>query len=149
MGGSRLFDVAGDRVRILIDAAATGGALGIIEVEIAPGGGPPPHEHSREDETFHVLSGEVVCTIDGERHLVRAGGAVFAPRGIPHTFRNDARAMARMLVVLTPGGFEAFFAEIGMPAEPGRPIAVPTPDSLARLMEVAPRYGLTFVPPAR
>ena len=36
MPSQRLYDVGGDRVRILIDAAATGGALGMIEAEIVP-----------------------------------------------------------------------------------------------------------------
>lgn len=147
MPSPRLYDVGGDRVRILIDAAATGGALGMIEAEIVPGGGPPPHVHSREDETFHVLEGEIVFMVDGESHLVRAGETAFAPRGIPHTFRNDSRAAARVLVTLTPGGFESFFAETGTPAQPGSPIAPATPDALARLVGVAPRYGLSFVPP--
>lgn len=147
MPGGRLYDVGGDRVRILIDAAATGGALGMIEAEIAPGSGPPPHVHSREDETLHVLEGALVFMVDGERHLVRAGETTFAPRGIPHSVRNDGRAAARVLVTLTPGGFERFFIETGTPAEPGSPITPATPDALARLVGIAPRYGLRFVPP--
>lgn len=148
MRQGRLYDVGGDRVRILIEAAATGGALGMIEIEVAPGNGPPPHVHSREDETFHVLEGELVLTVGGERQTLRAGETAFAPRGIPHGFRNDGRSAARVLVTLTPGGFERFFAEVGTPAEPGSPIAPPTADALARLVGIAPRYGLSFVPPA-
>lgn len=147
MACERVFDVGGDRVRIVLDAAATGGALGIIEAEVLPGGGPPPHVHTREDETFHVLEGQIEFTVDGERHTVRAGGTAFAPRGIPHAYRNESAGKARMLVMLTPGGFEGFFVETGTPAAPGSPIAPPTPDGLARLVGAASRYGLAFVPP--
>src|SRR5215469_8332037 len=31
------------------------------------GGGPPQHVHSREDEGFYILEGEITFTINGER----------------------------------------------------------------------------------
>lgn len=146
MRQGRLYDVGGDRVRILIEAAATGGALGMIEIEVAPGNGPPPHAQPR-GRNLPRAGGRAGPDGGGERHTLRAGETAFAPRGIPHGFRNDGRSAARVLVTLTPGGFERFFAEVGTPAEPGSPIAPPTADALARLVGIAPRYGLSFVPP--
>lgn len=149
MASPRVYDVGTHRVTILLDAAATGGAISLVEIAVPPGSGPLPHVHGREDETYHVLAGEVVFTVDGERHVVRAGGTAFGPRGIPHEFHNEGTETARLLVVVTPGGFEEYFAECGTCAAPDRPPARPSPDLLMRLVGNAPRYGLTFVPPAR
>ncbi len=149
MGSPRVYDVGSHRVTILLDAAATGGAIGLVEIAVPPGSGPLPHIHGREDETYHVLEGEVVFTVDGERHVVRAGGTAFGPRGIPHEFHNEGAETARLLVAVTPGGFEEYFAECGTPAAPDRPPARPSPDLLMRLIGNASRYGITFVPPAR
>lgn len=149
MGRPRVYDVGNHRVTILLDAAATGGAIGLLEIAVPPGSGPLPHIHGREDETYHVLEGEVVFTVDGERHVVRAGGTAFGPRGIPHEFHNEGAETARMLVAVTPGGFEEYFAECGTPPAADRRPVRPSPDLLMRLVGNASRYGITFVPPAR
>lgn len=134
---------------IVLDAAATGGAIALFEIAGLPGSGPLPHVHGRKDETHHVLQGEVVFTFDGERRVVGAGGTAFGPHGIPHGLHSEGTETARMLVAVTPGGFEAYWAECGTPAAPDRPPTRPSADLLARLVGLAPRYGLTFVPPAR
>jgi uncharacterized RmlC-like cupin family protein len=46
------------------------------------------HIHTREDETFYVLAGEIEVTVGGERDVLRAGDSVFLPRGIPHRLEN-------------------------------------------------------------
>jgi quercetin dioxygenase-like cupin family protein len=137
--------VAADRVEILVGAAESGGTLSLVEVWVSPGGGPPMHLHEREDETFHVLEGEITFWRGGEMHVARAGETVFGPRGIPHRFQNCADAPARMLVAMTPGGFDGYFREVGTPAEPGASPPPLTPALVERLLAPAERYGLRFV----
>ncbi|TIV49520.1 MAG: cupin domain-containing protein, partial [Mesorhizobium sp.] len=55
----------GTSYRILLHAEQTGSRIGVFESLVQPGYGPPRHIHSREDETFHILSGEVEFWADG------------------------------------------------------------------------------------
>jgi gentisate 1,2-dioxygenase len=99
-----------------------------------PGNGPPPHTHHREDETLFILEGTYSVRL-GERELHAAPGSfVHIPRGTPHTYRNLGSHPARMLVTLTPAGFERFWQEIGEPAtQRATPPAIDTAAVLARL----------------
>lgn len=137
--------VGADTVRNLIASEHTGGTLALCEVAVAPGGGPPLHVHTREDEAFHVLEGELTFWVGGEQRIARAGDTLFGPRGIPHRFENLSGRPARMLVAMTPGGFEGYFREAGLPAEPGVDAPPLGPAVIARLMAPAERYGLAFV----
>jgi quercetin dioxygenase-like cupin family protein len=65
------------------------GAYSFTEAIAEPGTGPVPHRHSREDESFYVLDGQLEIRV-GERVMVAAPGSyVFAPRGIPHTYKPE------------------------------------------------------------
>jgi len=141
---SALF-VATDKVEILVSAAQSRGTLGLVEVEVMPGSGPPLHIHEREDETFHVLSGEITLWCGNARLLLRAGESGFGPRGTPHRYENRGTEPARMLVAITPGGFEGYFRETGFPALPGMTPPEMTEALVARLLAPAARYGLAFV----
>lgn len=44
----------GGRVRVLVDAASTGGALSVVELDDPEGLAPPMHGHDREAELVHV-----------------------------------------------------------------------------------------------
>jgi quercetin dioxygenase-like cupin family protein len=92
-------------------AAATGGALGLVETEIPAGHSTPLHVHRNEDEAFYVLAGVVDFVCGDERLRAEAGAFVFLPRGIPHTFLGISEEPARVLVLLLPGGLEDAFAE--------------------------------------
>lgn len=139
----------GDQVRFLITGAETGEAFSMLEVSVVPGGGPPPHIHHNEDESFYLLEGAVSLHA-GEKTLhVSAGDFANVPRGTVHWFKNTGKGNAKMLVTFTPAGAEKFFEETFYPAVDGE--AAPTcltEAMLARLMTAAPKYGLEFLPPA-
>ena len=96
-----------------IPAAMTGGAFSIVEHPLDPGRLIPPHIHYKEDELSYVLSGEIGVRIGDRDHLAGPGSYVFKPRGIPHTFWNAGPEPARLLEIISPAGFETFFAELG------------------------------------
>lgn len=96
------------RVRVLLDAAATGGHLGLVEQRGRRGACTPAHRHAREAETFVVLEGALEGWAAGSRSLVEAGSALYLPPGVEHAFRVASQT-ARFLLVVTPGGFESFF----------------------------------------
>jgi quercetin dioxygenase-like cupin family protein len=99
----------------LVPSDSTGGQISVFRFR-APGGfGPPRHVHTREDEVFHVLDGEVCFEIDGRRLLGGPGTTVWMPRGVPHGFRIQS-ATATMLGIITPGSYEHLFRALGSPA---------------------------------
>ncbi|MFO0795957.1 MAG: cupin domain-containing protein [Gemmataceae bacterium] len=144
----RTVAVVGDVYRFLATGADTGGRYALWEAWVSPGGGPPPHVHSREAEGFYVLEGEVTFTVAGERTVAGPGAFVNAVPGIPHAFKNEGDRPARMLISVAPAGIEEMFFEVGVPQPDGVTTAPPpAPDEIARLLAAAPRYGLTiFIP---
>ena len=83
----------------------------------------------------------------GERTFrARPGAFVFLPRGVPHSFVVEGERPARMLTLITPGGGEGYFADIGRPAEhDGLPPA--SPPDLDRLKRAGVAYGAEIVGP--
>jgi len=132
----------GERARMIISSEDTNGQFTLGEVEVDPDCGPPPHVHTREDETFFVQSGRIEYWIDGKRIEAGPGTVVFAPRNIPHAFRGISDEPARALVMITPGGFEQFFkryAELRSTEQA----------DLQQIVALAAEYGLSFLPPAQ
>jgi len=87
-------------------ARDTGEQFSIWESIVPPGRGAPMHTHSREDEAFYVLSGEVLFEVEDAPDPLRLGpGAfLFAPRHRRHGYRNVGSDTARLLVFAMPGG---------------------------------------------
>lgn len=143
------YSVVGDHITFLITGAQTGGTFAAFRTRIDPGAGPPRHIHSREDEGFLVLEGEVTFTVgaEGRRFVVGPGGYVSAPRGVPHRFKNESDRPAAMLVTVVPAGIEDFFATVGTRLDSEKTPAIP-PDAsaIARLLDAAPQFGLTILP---
>jgi mannose-6-phosphate isomerase-like protein (cupin superfamily) len=104
--------VFGGEVLVKLANADTNGAAAILHVRVPPMSGPPLHRHSREDEWFYVLSGEITAVIDGKKAVVREGGSFFAPCGTAHTFQNFGRDSAQMLTMIAPGDLVGFFEEL-------------------------------------
>src|ERR687895_2935612 len=72
----------------------------------------PMHTHRYEDEYTYVLEGEVGVQVGEEVLLARPGDLVFKPKGVPHAFWNPADEPARALEIISPAGFERYFAEL-------------------------------------
>ena len=147
-GEGPAFSAAGDVYRFLATGEQTGGAYVLSEARVLPGGGPPPHIHHREDEAFFVLEGEITFTLGGRKVVAKPGMFIQGPRGIPHAFKNDSHMPARMLILVTPPGFEKFMAEIAQPVPSFDSPPVPvTPADIEKLLAVAPNYGIEILPP--
>lgn len=134
-------DVLGTVIRVLLDGKQTQGAFSLVEAIAPAGGGVPPHVHHREEETFHVLEGEVEIWCGGHTVRLRPGDTFFAPRGIPHSPRTIGDTPARVLVTISPAGFERFFREVDELTARGEA----TPDRVQVLMR--DQYGCEFLPP--
>jgi quercetin dioxygenase-like cupin family protein len=101
---------ASARNRVLLRGEESGGAVAIVENTMPAGApGPPLHSHAF-DEAFYVLDGELTVQVDDQVTTAHSGELIFVPRGVPHTLANLTEAPARLLLVLTPPGFEREFA---------------------------------------
>ena len=138
-GGTQL-NVLGIPMVIRVRGRETGGTLSAVESHDLPCGGPPPHVHHREDETFQILEGEYEWTVGDQTFIAAKGATVFAPRGIPHTYRYLGEKPGRLMCVITPAGFEGFFEEIGA-------LTPQEQQQIPRVIEIAQKYGLEFPPP--
>ena len=144
-GGDSVW-LVGDRITVKLTSEDTGGAYSVAEEVSPPQGGPPPHIHSQEDETFYVLEGEVEFLLGEDTIVAGAGSCAYAPRGTLHTFKNVGTSPSRVLFVLNPGGFERFFLEAGEPGPEGSAPPEGEPD-VGRSVEIGQKYGLDISPP--
>jgi mannose-6-phosphate isomerase-like protein (cupin superfamily) len=142
--GERIW-IVGDTMTFKATGESTAGRLVLLENLTAPGGGPPPHIHSREDEFFFVLDGTFEIRIGDRLHAVGPGGFAYVRRGTVHNFRNTAETPSRILIGFTPAGMEGFFRESGQPATDDGPAPPLDEEEIARTMAAAPKYGVEAV----
>jgi mannose-6-phosphate isomerase-like protein (cupin superfamily) len=133
----------GDRITFKVWSEESGGAYALLEHQTLPGMGAPPHTHLACDEGYYILEGEYefVALPEAPRR-VRAGEVVTIPRGVPHAYRNVGDKPGRFLLYISPGGFEAFFEEVGHPGEV--PPSADAPPDFEKLLAAAKRYQIVM-----
>ncbi len=132
-------------LRLLATGKDTNGAYTQVEHVVAPGGGPPPHLHQREDETWYVVEGRLEFRIGDVTLLAQPGDYLRGPRGMAHVFQNVGERTARVLMTFVPAGIEHFFMEVFQPVgDRAGPPPAPPAELIARMIQAAPRYGLEF-----
>ena len=133
------YQYAGGTVSILLSGAETGGAFSVWEAVQKPGSEPALHVHRANDETFLVLEGEMRVMVGERVFEATAGSVVFAPKGIPHTFKVKS-PVVRALTLCTPAGFEEWFRQLGTPAKsfdlPQRAVP-PSPVEMNRMVALS------------
>src|SRR5688572_10371319 len=113
----------------------TDGKYALWEALVPPGGGPPPHVHSREEEGFYILEGEITFFVGEQRIVATAGMFANMPVGTPHAFKNESSKPARMLISVAPAGLEKMFFEVGQPLPVGAQTALPpTKEEIEKLL---------------
>lgn len=60
------------------------------------------HAHRVQEQVYHVLEGEGLLTLDGQRHVLRRHDYVFVPPGVRHGFSNTGTVPLVFLVITTP-----------------------------------------------
>ena len=130
---------------VCLCGADTGGAYCLLEVGLAPGMMVPRHTHTREDEAYYVLSGELEVVVGDEVFILRAGDTLMAPRDIPHRLRNSGNAENHYIIMFSPSGFEGFLEATTVPA-PDNAVAPTKPPAVAvrNVQELATDYGILF-----
>jgi quercetin dioxygenase-like cupin family protein len=150
-GTGPMYSGPGDRISFLATGAETQGSLFIVEAVAAPGGGPPPHLHHFEDESFYILEGSATFQAGGQTIHVKPGDFVHIPRGTVHSIKNEGTVPARALVIISPAGptgMQQFFEESFTPTT-DRSAALPpiSEELMKRMISASARNGLELVQP--
>lgn len=144
----RTIAVVGDVYRFLATGENTNGKYAAWEAIVPPGGGPPPHVHSREEEGFYILEGEITLQAGDKQILATAGMFVNMPIGLPHSFKNESSQPAKMMILVAPAGLENMFVEVGVPLPEGSTTALPpSQEEITKLLKIAPKYGVEILLP--
>lgn len=130
----------GVHYKTILTPEESGGAMSIVDSLSPVGSGPPRHVHHSEDETFVMITGMCKVWIEGVETIAGPGESVFIPRGKEHTFKVIGDEPSRHLVILTPGGFEGFFADM---AEGQCRI----PEDMPAVEDSAQRHNMSFTGP--
>ena len=79
---------------------------------VPSGGGPPAHIHTREEEAFYIIRGELTFLV-GDRELTASAGTFLnVPRDTRHRFRNAGDEEAEMIFWFAPAAIEGLFDEL-------------------------------------
>lgn len=125
----------------------TGGQFSIFEAKGISGMEPPPHIHTREDEAYYLLEGEMQFSIGEEIIIGKAGDFVFLPRNIRHAFKVLSPTF-RCLVGIYPAGLEHYFEPLTAPHPsdeiPPLQTTPPPPEVMEMMQQLDAKYGLTY-----
>jgi len=102
--------------------------------------GPPPHIHTREDESFICLAGKLDVSLGGTDYTIGPGDYLYLPRDIVHTFRNTYDEESRVISVVSPAGLEGYYQALAdMP---------PGPKDMAIIKGIMADFGIALqLPP--
>ena len=134
-------NVVGEETLMKVGPQDSAGRLAVFHLVAPPMSGPPRHVHSREDEWFYVLEGELEFEIDGVRSILGAGDSIWLRAGVGHAYQNFRSRDARLLIATTPGEFAGFFEEISAATPAG---GMP---SIEILESLHTKYGITTLGP--
>jgi mannose-6-phosphate isomerase-like protein (cupin superfamily) len=124
--------LGGYSVSVRVSGDDNGGGFALFEVPAVPNSGPPLHMHHIENECFYVVAGQLRVQIGSERLLIDAGGSVYAPRMIPHTWQTAGGKPVRFLSFAQPAGrLEAFLVALSTSLRQG----APDPTSMKAIFE--------------
>ncbi|MCA1585634.1 MAG: cupin domain-containing protein [Acidobacteria bacterium] len=140
------------RDRFMIAGEDSGGGFALVEHLMPPRGlAAPLHRHTREDEYSYVLEGRVGALLGEEEVFGEVGALIFKPRGQWHTFWNAGDVPARILEIISPGGFEQAFREMHALGAGLNPVAMAAIAArygvevdFERTASIIERYGLAF-----
>jgi mannose-6-phosphate isomerase-like protein (cupin superfamily) len=133
-------------VWIKADGAATAGTQSLIEI-LAPAGWETPwHVHHTHDEYFYVLEGTIAAMVGDARVVLGPGDFAFGPRGVPHGYRVQGSAPARLLMITGDRDFAEFVRELSEPA-PGDTLPPPSEPDVEKIVAAAARHGIELLGP--
>jgi mannose-6-phosphate isomerase-like protein (cupin superfamily) len=142
------YHVLGATLSITADAETTDGEYLVLDMLVPPRFENGLHTHE-QSEVFHVIEGEARLHVDGRDQTLGPGTSGYVPSGETHGFANEGDEVCRVIAVMTPGGAEGFFREVGRPTDDRslpEPVE-PTEEMLQSVFATGERYGFRFLGP--
>jgi mannose-6-phosphate isomerase-like protein (cupin superfamily) len=140
------FVLAGIVMKRLLSGEQTAGQFCLFENRSGGNTRTPIHIHAGDDETVHILEGELTAVLDGQPNRLTTGDSMFLPRGIPHQLVNMSGSPNRYILIGTPALFDRFVEEAGRERQPDEIVGPPTSEEIERLRKASPRFGITLLP---
>jgi len=128
-------------ITLKTDGASTRDAYSLFEYTIpARVDGPPPHLHTREDESFICLAGRLDVRLGDEEFVLEHGDYLYLPRDVVHAFRNPYGEESRVISVVSPAGLEKYYQALAdMP---------PGPKDISLIQKIMAEFGIQLqLPP--
>ena len=128
-------------ITLKTDGASTRDAYSLFEYTIPAGvDGPPPHLHTREDESFICLAGRLDVRLGDEEFVLEHGDYLYLPRDVVHAFRNPYGEESRVISVVSPAGLEKYYQALAdMP---------PGPKDISLMKKIMGEFGIELqLPP--
>jgi len=136
-GEGNVLNVIGDIQTHKLAGSETGNQIVEWVSNVEPGVGIPPHIHTREDEIFRVITGQVEIMVDGETTVLNEGDVAYAPKNIPHSWTVVGTEKAKMITSAFPAGIEFMFQELGELPE--------GPPDFEKVAAICAKQGISFV----
>ncbi|AEV31143.1 cupin domain-containing protein [Owenweeksia hongkongensis] len=105
--------------------------------DVEPGVGIPPHIHTKEDEIFRVIKGQIEIMVAGKTTVLEAGDTAFAPKNIPHSWNVVGTEKAKMITSAFPAGIEEMFKELAK--------LPPGPPDFEKVAKICGNHGISFL----
>lgn len=132
-----VLNVIGDIQTHKLVGSETGNQIVEWVDNVEPGVGIPPHIHTKEDEIFRVIKGQIEIMVDGKTSVLEAGDTAFAPKNIPHSWKVVGTEKAKMITSALPAGIEVMFNELAdLP---------PGPPDFEKVAKICGNHGITFL----
>ena len=132
-----VLNVIGDIQTHKLVGSETGNQIVEWVDNVEPGVGIPPHIHTRKDEIFRVIKGQVEIMVDGTTTILNKGDVAFAPKNIPHSWTVVGTEKAKMITSAFPAGIEHMFTELSQ--------LPPGPPDFPKVAEICAKQGISFV----
>jgi quercetin dioxygenase-like cupin family protein len=105
--------------------------------DVDPGVGIPPHIHTKEDEIFRVIKGQIEIMVDGKTTVLEEGDTAFAPKNVAHSWTVVGTEKAKMITSAFPAGIEQMFRQLAdLP---------PGPPDFEKVAQICGNHGIAFV----
>ena len=132
----QVLNVIGDIQTHKLEGADTNNQITEWINHVSPGVGIPPHTHTKEDEIFRVVKGQVEIMVDGKATVLKAGDIAYAPKNVPHAWKVVGTEEASMVTSAFPSGIEHLFKELAQLPE--------GPPDFPKVAAICEKHGVMF-----
>ncbi|MEN9221577.1 MAG: cupin domain-containing protein [Thermostichus sp. BF3_bins_97] len=134
----QLLQVLSDRVCLKHPSQSSQNQMSVVTVEVPPGSFVPPHTHAQEEESYFMVKGSLVMTIDQENVTLHPGDFVHIPQGTAHGYHNTSEETVQFLAWSLGGPIDHFFVEMSEQVKA-------LPDDLTKMGQLLVKYGVVMI----